>query len=467
MFSPDDTIVATATPEGRGALGIVRLSGPDAHAIALGLLGRSRPLPARVAVVGIVRDTTQGPPGAPGARSNPSTSGPVPLDQVVATYFQGPKSYTGEDTVELSAHGGPAILTGILRAAMAHGARLARPGEFTLRAHLNGRIDLVQAEAVGDLIEAVTPLQVSLAFDQLRGSLSQDIASIERMLFDVVARLEASLDFPDEGYHFVDTTLLPSELRGVIAHVDRLLASAKTGRVIREGRTVALVGRPNVGKSSLFNALVGGDRAIVTPIAGTTRDLLTERVEVEGIPITLVDSAGIQEAGDAVEREGIARARRLADDADVRLLVLDRSCPLEAIDLELLAQLRPGSGLVVANKVDAAPVWDVLSTDVLLVEVSARTGAGLNELKRQIRELLTGRDWFAEGGAVSNVRHVALLERARTALGRAIEAVAQGAPEEFVLLDIREAMDAMGEVTGRRTADEVLATIFSRFCIGK
>lgn len=465
MFSPDDTIVAMATPEGRGALGIVRLSGPNAHAVALGLLGRSRPMPPRVAVVGIVRDT-RGP--AESARARPTDpSAPLLLDQVVATYFQGPKSYTGEDTVELSAHGGPAILSGILRAAMAHGARLARPGEFTLRAYLHGRIDLVQAEAVGDLIEAVTPLQASVAFDQLRGSLSQDIASIERTLFDVVARLEASLDFPDEGYHFVETALLPSELRGVVARVDRLLASARTGRVIREGRTVALVGRPNVGKSSLFNALVGGDRAIVTPIAGTTRDLLTERVEVEGIPVTLVDSAGIHDAGEAIEREGIARARQLASSADVRLLVVDRSSPLESIDIELLTPLRPGGSLVVANKIDAAPAWESLSTDVRQVGVSARTGAGLNELKRELRDVLIGREWLAEGGAVSNVRHVGLLEQAATALGKALEAVLEGAPEEFVLLDIREALDAMGEVTGRRTADDVLANIFSRFCIGK
>lgn len=465
MFSPDDTIVATATPEGRGALGIVRLSGPAAHAVALQLLGRERPLPPRSAVIGVVQSgprPERGPDRAVVARNTAES-----LDQVVAVYFQAPKSFTGEDTVEITAHGGPAILTGILRAAMAYGARLARPGEFTLRAFLNGRLDLIQAEAVGDLVEAVTPLQARLAFDQLQGTLSHDIAAMEGALFDVVARLEASLDFPDEGYHFVETSLLPRELREIVAHIDRLLWSAQSGRVIREGRTVALVGRPNVGKSSLFNVLVGGDRAIVTPVAGTTRDLLTERVEIEGIPVTLVDSAGIQEASDVVEREGVLRARRLADDAAVRVLVVDRSRPLEPTDLELLSAPQSDRMLVVANKIDEPAAWGACQIDARVVEVSARTGAGVSQLKRAVKDVLVGREWFDEGTAVSNIRHVELLSRARAALERALAAVTAGAAEEFVLLDIREALDALAEVTGKRTADDVLTAIFSRFCIGK
>ncbi len=287
MFSTSDTIVAIATPPGRGGIGVVRVSGPDAERIACVLTGRTTRFEPRHAT--FARFATN--------------------DQVVVTLFPGPHSYTGESVAELSAHGSPVVLSAIVRAAVDAGARLAEPGEFTLRAFLNGKIDLIQAEAVADLIEAVTPLQARAAFDQLEGTLTKTIGAIERELFDVIAKLEASLDFPDEGYHFVAPKEARASLAGLIARIDGLLAQASRGRLVREGAQVAIVGAPNVGKSSLFNALLNTDRAIVTAIPGTTRDLLTERADIGGLSLSLIDTAGVRDTVDVVEQEGVSRAR--------------------------------------------------------------------------------------------------------------------------------------------------------------
>src|SRR5215213_3310068 len=273
MYSPSDTIVAIATPPGRGGIGVVRVSGPAAATIASGLLHIEAPLRPRHATF---------------ARTHG--------DHVVATYFPEPHSYTGEHVVELSAHGSPVVLKAIVERAMSLGARLAEPGEFTLRAFLNGRIDLVQAEAVADLIDSVTPLQARAAFDQLEGTLTERIAAIDAELFDLIAKLEASLDFPDEGYHFFEAGEPGASLRAIENDVVALLCDARRGRLIREGARVAIAGKPNVGKSSLFNALLSAGRAIVTSIPGTTRDLLTERADVEGLRLELVDTAGVRES---------------------------------------------------------------------------------------------------------------------------------------------------------------------------
>jgi tRNA modification GTPase len=395
-------------------------------------------------------------------------------DQAVLTYFQRPHSYTGEDVVEISAHGSPLLLRSIVERAVGAGARLAEPGEFTFRAYLNGRIDLVQAEAVRDLIDAVTPLQSRAAFDQLEGTLTGRIREIDAALLDLSARLEASLDFPDEGYHFVERSGASGELHGLIGLIDDLVRDGARGRLVREGAQVVIVGRPNSGKSSLFNQLAGAGRAIVTAIPGTTRDLVTEVVDVAGLPVTLVDTAGIREnAADVVEAEGIARTHGARSVADLAVVVLDRSQPLTAEDEHVLEVTRPAGRIVVANKSDLPPAWwDDSTGGATLVNASARTGDGMDDVRQAIAAELSRTDGSRadaprETPLITNVRHAALLGRARAALARAAEAVAANTPEEFVSIDITEARAALEEVTGLRTPDDVLRHIFERFCIGK
>lgn len=457
MFAIDDTIVALATAPGRAGLGIVRLSGPEALRIASTLLGRRTPLqPRRATFARVV---------SPGS---PDDQGEV-IDQVVATYFPSPQSYTGQDVIELGLHGNPVILTRVIDAATRHGARLAEPGEFTLRAYLLGKVDLVQAEAVHDLVEAVTPRQARAAFDQLDGTVTTAIRRIESQMFELVVSLEASLDFPEEAYHFVDPDHLDMALRDLADSLGRLVTSAHQGRVIREGRRVAIIGRPNVGKSSLFNYLHGSSRAIVTNRPGTTRDLLTEQCDVEGIPITFVDTAGIRHSDDEVEREGVARARGAAGTAEAVVVVFDRSVPLAPDDRQVLDETTSLPRLLVANKSDLPAAWtpqSVPGTGVW-VTIAATTGEGVGALRRGLVEMLGVRDNQREGVMVTNVRHLRLLESASESIARACAAVAAGASEEFVLADVHAAMASLQEVTGRRASDAVLVEIFSKFCIGK
>ncbi len=449
MFSTDDTIVAIATPSGRGGIGVVRISGPAAADVAGALLTLDRALQPRHATF---------------ARTK--------CDQVVVVYFPAPNSYTGNDVVEISAHGSPVVLRQIVEAAIASGARLAEPGEFTLRAFLNGRIDLVQAEAVADLIDAVTPLQARAAFDQLEGTLTERIAEIDSELFELTARLEASLDFPDEGYHFVEAGEAGAVLRSIEGKLGALLCEARRGRLIREGARVVITGKPNVGKSSLFNALVRTGRAIVTPVPGTTRDLVTESADIDGLRLEFVDTAGMRETTDEVEREGVSRARRAWATADLILVLLDASRPLETADFALLRETSESFRIVVANKSDLPRTWAPSAVASPVEVVSLKTGEGLDQLRDEIRAALergnpaTARDT----AAVTNVRHTALLERARRALRNASEAVeAPGGPvaEEFVLTDLHDARIALEEVTGKRSSEDLLRHIFSRFCIGK
>ncbi len=445
MFSTDDTIVAIATPPGRGGIGVVRVSGPSALAIARALTNRSdfAPRHATFTAVG---------------------SADAAIDRVVATFFPSPHSYTGEDVLELSAHGSPVILDEIVRGAMRAGARLANPGEFTLRAYLNGRLDLVQAEAVADLIDAVTPLQARVAFDQLEGTLTTKLRQLDARLLDLIAPLEASIDFPEEGYHFITREAASAALDAIGGDLDTLLDDARRGRMIREGLTAAIIGRPNAGKSSLFNRLAGGARAIVTDVPGTTRDLLTERVDVEGVPFTLIDTAGLRpEAHDAIEEEGIARARQAIDAADTLVVVLDLSRPLTDEDHALLASTASRHRLVVASKADLAPAWR--AADLPALPVSSITDHGIDRLRGALAD--TPADAPRDRPAIANVRHAELLERARTAVARARDAASSGAPEELVLADLHEARGYFDDVTGARAADEVLRTIFDRFCIGK
>ena len=465
MFSTSDTIVAIATPPGRGGIGIVRLSGPQAHAIACSLLARKRDLVPRRATLGTLRSNARAI-GQNGRREpNQHDASKDAIDQVIATRFLAPASYTGDDVVEISAHGSPVVLNTIVTAAMREGARLAEPGEFTLRAFLNGRIDLMQAEAVADLIDAVTPRQARSAFDQLQGTLTRAVGEIDAALFDLIARLEASVDFPEEGYHFVDRAALCSELDVLLSQLQRLLSDARRGRLLREGFQVAIVGKPNVGKSSLFNALVGASRAIVTDVPGTTRDLVTEVIDLCGMRVTLVDSAGVRDSEDPIEREGVRRSTRAAAVSDLVLLVSDGSQPLDAADAEVSRQLVDMKALNVLTKEDLG----VVAEQADAIRVSAKTGYGLELLTRRILEALDI-DNLADRPAVTNIRHAGLIERACSAVDRArIAALAHegGLSEEFILADLQEARSAIEEISGRRAPDDLLAHIFARFCIGK
>jgi tRNA modification GTPase len=448
-FTAGDTIVAIATAPGRGGIGVVRLSGPDAARIASEVSVPDAPLVPRHATLATVRGS--------GAQ-----------DEAIVTYFPAPHSYTAEDVVEISAHGSPVLLRAIVGACLQRGARLAEPGEFTLRAFLNGRVDLVQAEAVRDLVEAVTPLQARAAFDQLEGTLTEAIHRIDAALFDLTARLEASLDFPEEGYHFVESAGAAHEIETVGGMVTALLRDAGRGRLVREGGHVVIAGRPNAGKSSLFNALAGAGRAIVTDVPGTTRDLLTETVEIAGIPITLVDTAGVHaSSADAVEAEGIARAHAARAVAEVLVVVLDRSRPLTPEDRQLLSEAGATRSIVAVNKIDLAPAWDDRAETPGGVPVCAVSGDGVERLREELARALAGGEIRRDAPAVTNVRHADLLERARQALERAAGAARHQAPEEFVLADLREARALFEEVTGARTADDTLRAIFGRFCIGK
>ena len=448
MFSTSDTIVAIATPAGRGGLGVIRISGPDAGRVAGELVGRNKPFKARHATFAKLD-----------VASGISRTG----DQVVVTFFPAPSSYTGENVAEVSAHGSPVVLSAILRRAIDAGARLAEPGEFTLRAFLNGKVDLVQAEAVADLIDAVTPLQARAAFDQLEGTLTGAIGRIEGDLFDVIAKLEASLDFPDEGYHFVGAAEARTALASVTERIEELLAQSARGRLVREGAQVAIVGAPNVGKSSLFNALLNANRAIVTAIPGTTRDMLTERADIGGLSLALIDTAGVRETADVVEQQGVSRTRETLRVADLVLVVLDRSREMTAEDRGILAETESQARVVVLNKSDLPAVISEAG-----VAISARTGAGLDGLIAAIASELTsdGSDQ-RDQPAVTNVRHAVLLERARAALLSATGALADEVSEEFPLLDLQEAGHALQEITGRRTSDDLLHHIFATFCIGK
>ena len=455
MFAPDDTIVAVATPPGRGAIGLVRISGSRALDLTAALLNRSQPLEPRRATFARLGATD----GLVSAR-----------DEVIVTWFPAPHSYTGQDVVEIGAHGSPVVVDAIVRMVMDAGARLAMPGEFTLRAFLNGKRDLVQAEAVADLIAAATPLQARVAFDQLEGTLSERIAGIDAPVFDLVVRLEASLDFPDEGYHFVRPGETVEGIDRALAGIDALLSDEARGRMIREGATVVVAGRPNVGKSSLFNALVGTARAIVTEVPGTTRDLVTERLDLKGIEVTLVDTAGARETVDVVEREGVVRASRASATADLVLVVIDMSEPLTNDDVRLLEETAGLTRLVVANKCDKRAVVDHATVPRVAeaCRVSAMTGENLEVLRSEIAVALTGGESLRDTASISNTRHIELLRQTRRHLVAARDAAAvPETPEECVLVDLHAARGCLDEIVGARTTDDILDQVFARFCIGK
>jgi tRNA modification GTPase len=461
MFSTEDTIVAISTPPGRGGIGVVRISGQRAREMASSVLSGQpilEPRHVRLSAV-ITRDNS--------CRQ---------VDRVLATYFPAPHSYTGEDVVEISGHGNPVLLNQIVSAVVSQGARLAAPGEFTLRAYLSGQMDLVQAEAVGDLINAVTPLQARLAFDQLEGTVTERIGEIDSILFDLIARLEASVDFPDEGYHFVDATSVVSETEEIAGRVSDLLKDARQGRLIREGSQVVVLGKANVGKSTLFNSLLGAPRAIVNKQPGTTRDLLTETLDLNGIPITLIDTAGIRRTHDSIEEEGITRARGALNVARFVILVLDSSRQLDTEDQQLLKETSSIDRLIVVNKIDLPKTWtekDLAKDHAVdiqrdcVVSTSLFNKADVVALRQKLMDRLCEGESLRDTAAVSNLRHIELLEQAGDALARAAKAGQELVPEELVLADLQEAQNALEEITGKRTPEDVLRRIFEKFCVGK
>ncbi len=456
MFVRDDTIVAISTPPGQGGIGVVRLSGQAAKTIANAVLCLDRDLKPRYATLTQVRDS-------PGGR---------PIDQVVATFFPRPNSYTGEDVVELSGHGSPVLLRQIVSATIAAGARLAEPGEFTFRGYLNGQMDLVQAEAVADLVASVTPLQARAAFDQLDGTMTDAIGEIDESVFDLIVRLEASLDFPDEGYHFANQETVISNLQAIATSVKNLLDGAGHGRLIREGSQAVIVGKPNVGKSTLFNQLCGGPRAIVTDVPGTTRDLLTETIDLSGIPVTLVDTAGVRETSDRVEAEGVQRTRGAIDSATTIVLVLDGSKPLELDDRSLLVETQSDRRLIVISKRDLPSEWvpadeTEIATSDDVTAVCLLDNKDVAVVREKLSFLVEGNDAKRDVPAVTNLRHIELLRRADSTLEQALKSARAGVTEELLLTELGDARRTFEEISGVRPDDAVLRRIFESFCIGK
>lgn len=456
MYSLDDTIAAIATPLGSGGVGIIKISGPQAEPIARQIFR-----PARPADHFTPRTLHYGQIIYPGAND--------PIDEALVAFMPGPHSYTRQDVVEIQSHGGTVALQEILRVVLSLGARPATPGEMTLRAFINGRLDLAQAESVMDLIEAKTAAGLRLAARQLSGALSGRISAVRQNLVNVLAFLEASIDFVEDD---IPAENIVPPLTEAATAIEKLAQSATYGQIYRQGIRTAIVGKPNVGKSSLLNALLRGDRAIVTSIPGTTRDTLEETANIGGVPLVLVDTAGIRsQAGDAVEQIGIERSRAALAQADLALMVVDNSAPPEGIDWEIEALVRGKPALLVQNKIDlpgSHSVPDDFLPGIPRVPMSALTGQGLEALETMIVKQITG-GLVATTDAmlVSNPRHQALLEQAAGHTRAAIEAQLANLSPDLVSIDVREAVDALGEITGQTASEDLLDAIFSKFCIGK
>ena len=460
-----DTIVAISTPPGRGGIGIVRLSGPAAALIAAQLVSLRHPLEHARARLADVLDAVTGetPPGQQdGAR----------IDEALVTFFAAPNSYTAEDVVEIAAHGSPVVLEMILRHALALGARLADPGEFTRRAFLAGRLDLTQAEAVRDLIDAQTLTQARQAASQMGGALSRRVAPLKHSLIELIALLEAGIDFAEDDVDITSETEIARRIDELAPPLAALEASYARGRIVHDGLTLAIVGRPNVGKSSLFNRLVERDRAIVTATPGTTRDLVTERISLDGIPLELVDTAGLREERqdflEEAEQLGMRRSREALAEAALVLIVLDATQRLNDEERSLLAAVQGRPALIAVNKsdlVDTSPPASEFA-GVITLSTSALTGEGIPALRERILSLATG-GAAAEPGMLTSLRHHQAITTAQRALADAAQANATGTPHEMILIDLYRALWAFDSLTGQTSPDDILNLIFSTFCIGK
>jgi len=447
----EDTIVAISTPQGRGGIGVVRLSGKQARAIAEGMVRLSRPMEAGRARFGHMMDAASGDA----------------LDEIVTTFFAAPRSYTSEDVVEIAMHGSPVLLNYALERAIAAGARLAEPGEFTERAFLSGRLDLTQAEAVRDLIDASTLHQARVAAQQLGGALSRRVAPVKERLVALIAGLEAGVDFAEDDIETMAAEEITARIEEIAAPLRELERGFGYGRLVHDGLRLAIVGRPNVGKSSLFNRLVERDRAIVAATPGTTRDLVTERVSIEGIPVELIDTAGLREATDEVESLGITKSREAMAEADLVLVVVDGASKPHPEDAKTLAAMADRPVLIAANKLDLGAVEMGFDEVSPVVRTSAVTGDGISQLRRSILELATKGTPSQETALVTNLRQRQAVAEALAALRRAMEAADASVPHEMILLDLYEGLNALDRLTGATTADDILRLIFSTFCIGK
>jgi tRNA modification GTPase len=487
----DDTIVAIATPPGRGGIGVVRLAGPEARIIAAPMLRLEHPLePGRAVHCDLVEPSTHhlgtevaelcsaGRPRAAVPTCCREQSGGR-IDEVVVTYFAKPHSYTTDDIVEISAHGSPVVLRHIVELSLAGGARLAEPGEFTMRAFLNGRLDLTQAEAVRDLIDSQTLFQAKVAAQQLEGALSNRLKPSKQKLVDLIALLEAGIDFAEDDVSVAPDATILDRIAQVKSPLLQLAATFTYGKIVHQGLTLAIVGRPNVGKSSLFNCLVERERAIVTAQPGTTRDLVSETVAIGGIPVELVDTAGIRRALDEAESIGIKKSMEALADADLVLVVIDKTQPLSEEDRELLRQVEGRPAIVVENKSDlpstsgdgrlARP--SRAEPDRVLpqrIPTSALTGEGIPALRAAILQHVAGDSGTQfETGFLTSVRHQKLVSDALTSLAAATSAVAARVPHEMLLLDLYGALRSLDQITGATTTDDILNLIFGTFCIGK
>ncbi len=448
-----DTIVALSTPPGRSGIGVIRLSGPQSLEIARRLVHDAQFTPeANHTQLKSIRDLE---------------SDEI-LDRALITYFKAPHSFTGEDVIELSCHGSPVLLRQLIDNILTLDARLAEPGEFTLRALAHGRLNLSQAEAVRDLIDAQTSAAVRQAARQMNGELSTFLQPIKEALLEIIVPLESSLEFVEDDLPDVAVDRISQKLSDLINRLEKLAVTFRAGRLLRDGLKVMLVGRPNVGKSSLFNSLLVADRAIVTSVPGTTRDTLSEVINLHGIPVLLTDTAGVRSSDDEIEALGVERTRRAIADADLVVVVLDNSQPLVAEDEEVLAEVADCLSLVVFNKSDLAAVEHSINRQLLDgLAVSAKTGAGLEALRAAIIEPFAKRDSQDTGLLITDARHYDLLKRAQSALLAADSSLAKRLSEELILVGLYDALRYLGEITGETTPDDVLSQIFATFCIGK
>jgi tRNA modification GTPase len=451
----EDTIAAISTPLGRGGIGVIRLSGLQAKEIAERLLPTPRKLKNRDPLFCTLQCPRTG----------------QELDQAVLTFFEAPRSYTRENVVEISCHGSPVLLQAVLRCLLQQGARLATPGEFTLRAFLHGRIDLLQAEAIRDLIEAKTLYQAKIAHQQATGSLSRKIRPIKQLLVDLIARLEVGIDFAEDDVDVISSGTIEKELDEIIDGLQILKESFDFGKLLSEGMTIAILGRPNVGKSSLFNALLSQDRAIVTEFAGTTRDIVAETTQICGIPVRLQDTAGIRDGGELVEQIGIEKTFEALADADLLLLVLDGSVPFLAEDCQIMKRLENRPFHLVINKADLphkVHLETVPKVAKSVAWVSALTGQGIEDLKNQlVPEFNQAATGMEENGLVTNLRQQQLVTDALQKTVNTKHSTTCRLPHEILLFDLYTALRALNALTGETTIEDILGNIFSKFCIGK